>query len=66
MAAECAGEFDSQTCNLSEFCRRTGLARQRARAIRANGFKVKHLGDCPCELYDRPEGFSSVPLMCKR
>ena len=31
-----------------------------------NGFKVKHLGDCHCELYDRPEGFSSVPLMCKR
>ena len=33
---------------------------------KANGFKVKHLGDCHCELYDRPEGFSSVPLMCKR
>lgn len=33
---------------------------------KANGFRVKHLGDCPCELYDRPEGFSSVPLMCKR
>ena len=31
-----------------------------------NGFKVKHLGDCHCELYDRPEGFSSVPLMVKR
>jgi hypothetical protein len=44
MAAECAGEFDSQTCNLSEFCRRTGLARQRARTIRANGFKVKPHG----------------------
>ena len=33
---------------------------------KANGFKVKHLGDCHCELYDRPEGFSSVPLMVKR
>ena len=33
---------------------------------KANGFKVKPLGDCHCELYDRPEGFSSVPLMCKR
>ena len=33
---------------------------------KANGFKMKHLGDCHCELYDRPEGFSSVPLMCKR
>ena len=32
----------------------------------SNQFKVKHLGDCHCELYDRPEGFSSVPLMCKR
>ena len=30
---------------------------------KANGFKVKHLGDCHCELYDRPEGFSSVPLI---
>jgi hypothetical protein len=27
---------------------------------------MKHLGDCHCELHDRPEGFSSVPLMCKR
>ena len=33
---------------------------------KANGFKVKHLGDCHCELYDRPEGSSPVPLMCKR
>ena len=33
---------------------------------KANGFKMKHLGDCHCELHDRPEGFSSVPLMCKR
>ena len=33
---------------------------------KANGFKVKHLGDCECRLYDRPDGFSPVPLMCKR
>ena len=33
---------------------------------KANGFKVKHLDDCGCELYDRPEGSSPVPLMCKR
>jgi ribose 5-phosphate isomerase B len=33
---------------------------------KANGFKVKHLGDCHCELYDRPEGLSPVPLTCKR
>ena len=33
---------------------------------KANGFRVKHLGDCECQLYDRPEGFSPVPLMCKR
>ena len=30
------------------------------------GYSLKHLGDCHCDLYDRPEGFSSVPLMCKR
>lgn len=40
MAAETAGEFDPQRCNLAEFCRRTGLSRQRARTIKANGFKV--------------------------
>ena len=34
--------------------------------ISMNPVKVKHLGDCHCELYDRPEGFSSIPLMCKR
>ena len=33
---------------------------------KANGFKVKHIDDCGCELYDRPEGLSPVPLMCKR
>jgi hypothetical protein len=44
MAADCAGEFDPQTCNLSEFCRRTGLTRQRARTIRANGFKARPHG----------------------
>ena len=27
MAAEAVGEFDPQTCNLAEFCRRTGLTR---------------------------------------
>ena len=35
MAADCAGKFDPQTRDLSEFCRRTGLTRQRASAIRA-------------------------------
>lgn len=44
MAAEAAGEFDPQRCNLAEFCRRTGLSRQRARTIKANGFKVKPHG----------------------
>lgn len=44
MAAETAGEFDPQRCNLAEFCRRTGLSRQRARTIRANGFKVRPHG----------------------
>jgi len=33
---------------------------------KANGFKVKHLDDCGCELHDRPVGLSPVPLMCKR
>lgn len=41
MAAEAVGEFDPWTCNLAEFCRRTGLSRQRARTIKANGFKAK-------------------------
>lgn len=31
MAADCAGKFDPQTRDLSEFCRRTSLTRQRAR-----------------------------------
>ena len=44
MAAETAGEFDPQRCNLAEFCRRTGLSRQRARTIKANGFKVRPHG----------------------
>ena len=30
------------------------------------GNDFTRLGDCHCELYDRPEGSSSVPLMCKR
>ena len=33
---------------------------------KANGFKVKHLDDCGCELHDRPVGLSPVPLTCKR
>ena len=33
---------------------------------KANGFKLTHLGDCGCDLYDRPEGLSPIPLMCKR
>lgn len=44
MAAETAGEFDPQRCNLAEFCRRTGLSRQRARTIKANGFKARPHG----------------------
>lgn len=44
MAAESAGDFDPQGCNLAEFCRRTGLSRQRARTIKANGFKAKPHG----------------------
>ena len=44
MAAETAGGFDPQRCNLAEFCRRTGLSRQRARTIKANGFKVRPHG----------------------
>ena len=44
MAAEAAGDFDPQGCNLAEFCRRTGLSRQRARTIKANGFKAKPHG----------------------
>ncbi len=44
MAAEAVGEFDPQACNLAEFCRRTGLSRQRARTIKSNGFKAKPHG----------------------
>lgn len=44
MAAEAAGDFDPQRCNLAEFCRRTGLSRQRARTIKANGFKARPHG----------------------
>ena len=44
MAAEAGDGFDPQRCNLAEFCRRTGLSRQRARTIKANGFKVKPHG----------------------
>ena len=35
MAAEAGDGFDPQRCNLAEFCRRTGLSRQRARTIKA-------------------------------
>ena len=31
-----------------------------------NGFKLEHLDDCECQLYDRPEGYSPIPLCCKR
>lgn len=44
MAAEAGDGFNPQGCNLAEFCRRTGLSRQRARTIKANGFKVKPHG----------------------
>ena len=44
MAAETAGGFDPQRCNLAEFCRRTGLSRQGARTVKANGFKVRPHG----------------------
>ncbi len=40
MAAEAGGDFDPQTCNLAEFCRRTGISRQRARTLRKHGFRV--------------------------
>ena len=44
MGAEAVGEFDPQGRNLADFCRRTGLSRQRARTIKSNGFKVKPHG----------------------
>lgn len=37
MAAEEGDGFDPQACNLAEFYRKTGLARSRARTIRAHG-----------------------------
>lgn len=40
MAAEEGDGFDPQTCNLAEFCRRTGLTRSRARTVRAHGFRA--------------------------
>ena len=33
---------------------------------KANGFKVKHIDDCHCELHDRPVGLSPIPMTCKR
>ena len=44
MAAECAGEFDPQACNLAEFCRRTGISRKRAGTIKKNGFRARPHG----------------------
>lgn len=44
MAAEATGESDPQHRNLAELCRRTGLSRQRARTIKADGFKVRPHG----------------------
>lgn len=41
MATESTGEFDLQRSNSSEFCHRVGLSRQRAKTIKANGFRVK-------------------------
>lgn len=40
MAAEEGDGFDPQTCNLAEFCRRTGLTRSRARTVRAHVFRA--------------------------
>ena len=40
MAAEAGDGFDPQTCNLAEFCRRTGLTRSKARTIRKHGFRA--------------------------
>lgn len=40
MAAEEGDGFDPQSCNLAEFCRRTGLTRSRARTVRAHGFRA--------------------------
>ncbi|WP_242622134.1 hypothetical protein [Olsenella sp. Marseille-P4559] len=40
MAAEAGEGFDPQACDLADFCRRTGLARSRARTIRGYGFRV--------------------------
>lgn len=44
MADEASGGFDPQSCNLAEFCRRTGLTRSKARTIKANGFRAKPHG----------------------
>ena len=35
-------------------------------AYKANGFRVRHLGDCRCRLHDRPEGLSPVPMARRR
>lgn len=40
MEAEAGDGFDPQTCNLAEFCRRTGLTRSKARTLKKHGFKA--------------------------
>lgn len=35
-------------------------------AYKANGFKLNHLDDCACQLYDRPEGLSPIPMPRQR
>lgn len=43
MAAEEGDGFDPQACNLTEFCRRTGLTRSRARTVGPGGIGKTHL-----------------------
>ena len=33
--------------------------------LEKKGWTVTDIGNCHCELYDRSEGLSSVPLACK-
>ena len=40
MATEAGEGFDPMTCNLAEFCRKTGLTRSRARTIKEHGFRA--------------------------
>lgn len=46
MAREAGRPLDLGHINLAEFCRRTGPARQRARTIKRNGFRVEPHGLC--------------------